>query len=115
MSSAIVKHGDKYRLYNKGAAEWVLKRCTHILDNQGHVSPMSSEVSDELASTVTEMAKRGLRCICLTYTDYESTDASRCVCKVSYYFLLLNAMFYKNFSYSYILNSYIFTLQFMFL
>ena len=82
MSSAVVKHGDKYRLHNKGAAEWVLKRCTHTLDGQGHVTPMSSEVSDELASTVTEMAKRGLRCICLTYTDYEISDSSRCVCIV---------------------------------
>ena len=89
MSSAIVKHGDKYRLYNKGAAEWVLKRCTHVLDGQGHVSPMSSEVSDELASTVTEMAKRGLRCICLTYTDYDASDASRSVRQKSINSLLL--------------------------
>jgi len=77
MSSALLKHGNKYRLYNKGAAEWVLKRCTHVLDGQGQVAPMSSEVSDELSNTVTEMAKRGLRCICLTYTDYEVTDPNR--------------------------------------
>ena len=77
MSSALQAHGSKYRLYNKGAAEWVLKRCTHALDGHGGTVAIDAALSEQLASTVTEMAKRGLRCICLTYTDYEVQDSSR--------------------------------------
>ena len=79
MSSVLLKHKDKYRLYNKGAAEWVLKRATRVLNAQGKVDVIDAEMSNTLSSAVTEMAKRGLRCICLTYTDYEIQDSSRCL------------------------------------
>ena len=79
MSSVLLKHKDKYRLYNKGAAEWVLKRATRVLNAQGKVEAIDAEMTETLASTVTEMAKRGLRCICLTYTDYEIEDSSKWV------------------------------------
>lgn len=29
MSCCVMREGDKLAVYNKGAAEWVLKRCTH--------------------------------------------------------------------------------------
>ena len=77
MSSAVLTHKSKYRLYNKGAAEWVLKRSTHVLDAQGSAVSIDAALTEQLASTVTEMAKRGLRCICLTYTDYELNDPNR--------------------------------------
>ena len=77
MSSVLLTHGSKYRLYNKGAAEWVLKRCTHVLDGSGGTVSIDAELAEQLRGTVTEMAKRGLRCICLTYTDYEAEDPNR--------------------------------------
>lgn len=79
MSSALMRTDGHYRLYNKGAAEWVLKRCTHACDTDGKVQPLAPGQADELVGVITGMASRGLRCICLAYTDYEMDDASRCV------------------------------------
>jgi Ca2+-transporting ATPase len=77
MSSVVVNTGTKLRLYNKGAAEWVLKRCTHLLNTAGGLDTMDEKSNEHLLSIVTDMAKRGLRCICLTYTDYELEDMDR--------------------------------------
>lgn len=77
MSSVLLKEGSKYRLYNKGAAEWVLRKCTSLVDAQGQVVAMTPEKSEEISKIIMSMAQRGLRCICLTYADYEVEDASR--------------------------------------
>lgn len=29
MASVVIEYPDKYKVYNKGAAEWVLQRCSH--------------------------------------------------------------------------------------
>jgi Ca2+-transporting ATPase len=76
MASATVKFSDKFRHYNKGAAEWVLKRCTAMY-NGSAVVEMSPDARASLMEVVTGMAKRGLRCICLTYTDIPLVDDSR--------------------------------------
>lgn len=77
MSSVLVRHKEKLRLYNKGAAEWVLRRCTHLYDEYGNVVEMTPQRQEELLDIVTEMAKRGLRCICLSHTDYDLVDGER--------------------------------------
>ncbi|EFJ50671.1 hypothetical protein VOLCADRAFT_88435 [Volvox carteri f. nagariensis] len=76
MASATIKFADKFRHYNKGAAEWVLKRCTSMYDG-ARVIEMTEVERARLMEVVTGMAKRGLRCICLTYTDYPLVDDSR--------------------------------------
>lgn len=77
MASYLVKQGDGYRLYNKGAAEWVLQRCEFQYDEYGQVVPMTASSREQLLEIVTNMAKRGLRCICLTYKDMPAQDPSR--------------------------------------
>ncbi|GAX78129.1 hypothetical protein CEUSTIGMA_g5571.t1 [Chlamydomonas eustigma] len=77
MSSVVMNMGSHYRLYNKGAAEWVLKRCTHAMDPSGGVQEMTSMLAESLTGVVADMARRGLRCICLTYKDYNNQEASR--------------------------------------
>lgn len=77
MASVLVRQDGKLRLYNKGAAEWVLRRCVSLHNQYGEVVAMTEELREELMQVVTEMASRGLRCICLTYTDYPEEDASR--------------------------------------
>ncbi|KAG2500891.1 hypothetical protein HYH03_001650 [Edaphochlamys debaryana] len=76
MASATIKFSDKFRHYNKGAAEWVLKRCTSMYDG-ARIVEMTDADRQKLVEVVTGMAKRGLRCICLTYTDYPLVDDSR--------------------------------------
>lgn len=76
MSSVLLK--DKtapggLRLHNKGAAEWVLKKCSHVISGD-KIVPMTDDSLKGLMDTVTAMASRGLRCICLAYRDMTVAD-----------------------------------------
>eukprot|EP00201_Polytomella_parva_P013237 CAMPEP_0175051854 /NCGR_PEP_ID=MMETSP0052_2-20121109/8038_1 /TAXON_ID=51329 ORGANISM="Polytomella parva, Strain SAG 63-3" /NCGR_SAMPLE_ID=MMETSP0052_2 /ASSEMBLY_ACC=CAM_ASM_000194 /LENGTH=685 /DNA_ID=CAMNT_0016316199 /DNA_START=75 /DNA_END=2128 /DNA_ORIENTATION=+ len=77
MSSALYKFPNNYRLYNKGAAEWVLKRSVSMHVEDGQVVPMGDKERSQLLDVVTSMAKRGLRCICITYKDIPLVDPER--------------------------------------
>jgi Ca2+-transporting ATPase len=86
MASVLVRQRDAtagkptgmLRLYNKGAAEWVLRRCNRVVNPEGAVVPLSEAERERLISeVVVGMASRGLRCICLTYTDYPENDPKR--------------------------------------
>ncbi len=46
------------RLYNKGAAEWVLKRCVGLARPDGSTEPMTPAKLTEMNALVTGMAKR---------------------------------------------------------
>lgn len=41
MASVLVRRNDVLRLYNKGAAEMVLSRCTAMVDATGQAVPMT--------------------------------------------------------------------------
>jgi P-type Ca2+ transporter type 2C len=86
MASVLVRQRDPatkqptgfLRLYNKGAAEWVLARCNRVVDPAGNVVPLLDAERERLIhEVVVGMASRGLRCICLTYTDYPENDPKR--------------------------------------
>ncbi|PNH12838.1 Calcium-transporting ATPase PAT1 [Tetrabaena socialis] len=76
MASVLVREPSAggLRLYNKGAAEWVLRRCESMLRPDGTTEPMDAAKLEEMIALVTGMAKRGLRCICLSYRDYPTDD-----------------------------------------
>jgi magnesium-transporting ATPase (P-type) len=48
MASVLVEMPHGLRLYNKGAAEWVLKRCTRMIVPGGGVAPMTDADRDNL-------------------------------------------------------------------
>jgi Ca2+-transporting ATPase len=79
MSSVLLKSegGEGYCLYNKGAAEWVIQRSSHVCTATGEVESLQPQKMEQLLSVVTDMANRGLRCICLTYRDYPLEDYGR--------------------------------------
>lgn len=78
MASVLVQHpSGKLRLYNKGAAEMVLTRCTAMLDASGASVPMTEALKSEMEAVVTDMASTGLRTLCLAYTDFEAQAAGR--------------------------------------
>ncbi|KAL3147298.1 hypothetical protein ABBQ32_002786 [Trebouxia sp. C0010 RCD-2024] len=69
MASVLVQMGeDSYRLYVKGAPEYVLTSCESALGPEG-TQTLTEESRQELVKTVTEMASRGLRTLCLAYAD----------------------------------------------
>ena len=78
MSSVVMKRPDgTIRVYNKGAAEWVVKKCTSMLEPDGSLVDMDAGRVESVMATIHDMASRGFRCICLTYTDYPETDPNR--------------------------------------
>jgi P-type Ca2+ transporter type 2C len=42
MASVLVRGKEGLRLYNKGAAEWVLRKCTSVIDESGQVRELRS-------------------------------------------------------------------------
>jgi Ca2+-transporting ATPase len=79
MASVLVKSqdGNTFRLYNKGAADWILNRSIAFIDSQGNRVPMDDAERAKLMDTVTEMASRGLRTLCLAYKDYPANVPGR--------------------------------------
>lgn len=55
----------------QGAAEIVLQQCTRFIDTDGSTSKMTDAKRRELLDTVTHMADRGLRTLCLSYRDWQ--------------------------------------------
>ncbi|KAG1138530.1 hypothetical protein G6F36_016039 [Rhizopus arrhizus] len=58
-----------YRLYTKGAAETIIKACTHYIDIRGRVRPMERHVRVEQEKLVQSYAERSLRTLALAYRD----------------------------------------------
>jgi magnesium-transporting ATPase (P-type) len=48
MSCCVMRDAGKYTVYNKGAAEWVLQRCSKQLAADGRVLPLSGEQKADL-------------------------------------------------------------------
>eukprot|EP01028_Stygiella_incarcerata_P011818 TRINITY_DN690_c0_g1_i1.p1 TRINITY_DN690_c0_g1~~TRINITY_DN690_c0_g1_i1.p1 ORF type:complete len:629 (+),score=157.29 TRINITY_DN690_c0_g1_i1:1464-3350(+) len=66
-----VEHGaDEFVLFCKGAAEIVLSMCSHYASESGVELPMSDEKRAELNTVIEDMARRGLRTICLARRDF---------------------------------------------
>lgn len=69
----LTKNGEYigYRVYQKGASEIVLARCSHIIVADNTIQAFSEQQHKQLVSKVIqEMADRGLRTICVAYKDY---------------------------------------------
>ncbi|KAG1142905.1 hypothetical protein G6F37_000082 [Rhizopus arrhizus] len=58
-----------YRLYTKGAAETIIKACTHYIDIRGRVRPMERHVRVEQERLIQSYAERSLRTLALAYRD----------------------------------------------
>ena len=61
MASVLLREraaGGNLRLYNKGAAEWVLRRCVGLARPDGSTEPMTPAKLEEMNALVTGMAKR---------------------------------------------------------
>jgi P-type Ca2+ transporter type 2C len=78
MASVLVRiAAGTLRLYNKGAAEIVINRCTSAVGPDGTAKPLTPEEKQRYMDTVTAMASRGLRTLCLSYRDFAENDSSR--------------------------------------
>ena len=74
-SSIIVsldEEGAKKRAHVMGASEVVFLKCDYILNLDGSVMPITSEIRERGDKCIREMAEDGLRTICLAYRDVPS-------------------------------------------
>ena len=76
MASVLLRMPDHYYLVNKGAAEWVLQKCTTVATPNG-VQPLDEATRTQLGEVVVNMASRGLRCICLASRRLPLEDPTR--------------------------------------
>ena len=60
MASILIKLDDKLRLYNKGAAEWVLSRCVSQHNADGEVVPMTESGREKLMEVGHTCRQKGL-------------------------------------------------------
>jgi len=69
------EHGYNKRLHVKGAAEIVLKTCTHYINEEGKSEELNQDMMDYIVtSVIEEYAKGALRTICLAYKDLKPND-----------------------------------------
>jgi len=75
MSTAIV-NGSGSRLHVKGASEIVVKLCSRVMAADGKVGPLTSEKLKDAEQAIEHFARRGLRTLCIAYTD-TATSATK--------------------------------------
>eukprot|EP00798_Chlamydomonas_sp_ICE-L_P007260 gene7260-372_t len=63
------KPGGGLKVHCKGAAEWVLARCTSHYLPSGDIVPLTDDSREQLQQALVSMASRGLRCVCLAAGD----------------------------------------------
>ncbi len=75
-STCVLHNADgSVRLFCKGASEWILKDCTHILDRNGNPTPLTEDKRAELERHILAMAENALRTLCLAHKDFKNSSA----------------------------------------
>jgi Ca2+-transporting ATPase len=75
MSTAIA-NGSGSRLHVKGASEIVVKLCTKVMGLDGKISQLTTQTLKEAESAIETFARRGLRTLCIAYTDLSKAPQS---------------------------------------
>jgi len=65
---------QRHMLYNKGAADWVLARCTSFFDESGALVPLRDPERQSFERMINEMASQGLRTLCLTQKEIDASE-----------------------------------------
>jgi calcium-translocating P-type ATPase len=60
-----------YRVYVKGAPDWVLEDCTHMSLPDGSEVPFTSEDRTMVDDVILDMANNALRTLCLAHRDFD--------------------------------------------
>ena len=60
-----------YRLFTKGAADFVLKRCGSVMNADGSASPLTADRRAMLEEEIAQFAGAGLRTLGVAYRDFD--------------------------------------------
>lgn len=72
--STIVKKGEQYRVYTKGAPDFVLRLCKYYTKLDGTKAELDEALRQDLLDTVSKFADDSLRTMMLAYSDLESGE-----------------------------------------
>ncbi|KAG1050848.1 hypothetical protein G6F43_006903 [Rhizopus delemar] len=68
-TNVVSPEGTAYRVHTKGAAEILLRACSHYMDVRGNVVPLDRAMREEQEQLVNSYAARSLRTLALAYRD----------------------------------------------
>eukprot|EP00164_Ancoracysta_twista_P000047 GFYU01000064.1.p1 GENE.GFYU01000064.1~~GFYU01000064.1.p1 ORF type:complete len:946 (-),score=362.31 GFYU01000064.1:351-3188(-) len=74
--SVVVTTQTGYRIWSKGAAEILLNSCSSTLNQTGGVDKLNDGEKGKLHKYIEDLAKKGLRVVCMTYQDLPKGDTS---------------------------------------
>lgn len=74
--STIVNRDGTYRIYTKGAPDFVLRLCTRFTKKDGTTAPLNDQIREQLLSKISEYADQSLRTMLIAYNDLEGNDTS---------------------------------------
>jgi magnesium-transporting ATPase (P-type) len=63
------EYGYDKKLYTKGAAEIIIKSCTHYIDENGNKTILSNEMQSILSKIISDYSSMALRTIGIAYKD----------------------------------------------
>lgn len=72
--STIVRYGSKFRIFAKGAPDYMISRCSHYLTEEGDRIPLDVDSKNEICDHVIEMADNALRTLLIAYSDIDADD-----------------------------------------
>ncbi|KAI8140571.1 PMCA-type calcium-translocating P-type ATPase [Fennellomyces sp. T-0311] len=72
--STIIKLGNTYRAYTKGASEIMLRACTRYINSEGVVSELDAETRQQWEKIIDKDASEALRTIALAYRDMDTEE-----------------------------------------
>jgi calcium-translocating P-type ATPase len=65
--TVLIKKGNEWIMYHKGAAELILENCTHFMDSDGSELNMTDEKRKQFHEIIQEFAADSLRCVALCH------------------------------------------------
>ena len=72
--STIVKNGDNHRIYAKGAPDFMLELCSHVMTSDGRIIDLTEEIKQEFMAKIEAYANESLRTMLLTYADLQGSE-----------------------------------------
>ncbi len=75
MMTTVHKSGDAYVIITKGAPDYILNKCTHVMSN-GNVVPMTAVYKNKISAINKEMADASLRVLGIAKKETDNIDIS---------------------------------------
>lgn len=72
--STLISYDDAWRVYVKGAPDYVLQRCTNYIQEDGTILPLDVDTRNSILDKVIDYANQALRTILIAYADFDAFE-----------------------------------------